>query len=204
MPFENVIPDKPLSELTPLDVKCTTTRCADNFHCFKTSQKMIEKYGKTGVCRDCGIDVVDWSRVKKNDVNDAGYTFDMMKLELLRNICWNMPLAKSIQDFARKKGKIELKNRAVKLLNRRVGKARNFNEGHQTPKDGKDIINYAQHATATCCRKCMEYWHNIPMGTELTQEQLAYCTDLVMLYVEHRMQNLTDEGIVIAKSKAKK
>ena len=195
MTFEKVKPEKSVSELTPLDVKCTTTRCGDNFHCFKTSQKMIEKYGKSGVCRDCGEDVVDWERIRKNDLKDADYTFDMMKLELLRHVCWNMPLATEIIDFALKRGKIKLREKAKKILLQKVGKAENFREGYQTPKDGREIIHYAQHATATCCRKCMEYWHNIPMGIPLSNSQLEYATELVMLYVEQRINNLTAEGL---------
>ena len=157
MAFKRVKPDKPFNELTLLDVKCTTTRCNDNFHCFKTSKEMIEKYGKDGVCRDCGTDVVDWDRIQKKDISDAGYTFDMMKIELLRNICWNMPVDALTIEFARKRGKNKLRERAKKILMQKVGKAKNFREGYQTAKDGKEIINYAQHATATCCRPCMEY-----------------------------------------------
>ncbi|MBN8674283.1 MAG: DUF4186 family protein [Chitinophagales bacterium] len=195
MAFQKVKPEKPVKDLTPLDVKCTTTRCRDNFHCFKTSQKMIENYGKTGVCRDCGEDVVDWDRIRKNDVNDHGYMFDVMKLELLRHVCWNMDLQTEITEFAQKRGKRKLRERARKILQQKIGKAINFREGYQTAKTGREIIHYAMHATATCCRPCMEYWHNIPMGTDLTNGQLDYATDLVMLFVEDRIKNLSDEGL---------
>jgi hypothetical protein len=29
----------------------------------------------------------------------------------------------------------------------------------------------AQHATATCCRGCLEKWHQIPKGRELSREE---------------------------------
>ncbi len=34
-------------------------------------------------------------------------------------------------------------------------------DGRQTPREGNTIF-YAQHATASCCRTCIEYWHGIP------------------------------------------
>lgn len=194
MAFQKVKPEKPISELTLLDVKCTTTRCNDNFHCFKTSQKMIKKFGAKGVCKDCGTSHVDWERVYKNDIKDSGYTFDRMKLELLRSICWNMSLDEATIQLATHRGRKNLKERARKILVQKVGKENNYMEGYQTPKKGIEVIHFAQHATGTCCRKCMEYWHNIPMGTALTEQQLHYATELIMLYVEQRIDNLPDEG----------
>ena len=35
-------------------------------------------------------------------------------------------------------------------------------------------IFIAQHATATCCRGCLEKWHRIPRGHELTAAQIEY------------------------------
>ena len=39
----------------------------------------------------------------------------------------------------------------------------------------------AQHATATCCRGCLEKWHGIPNGVDLSQEQLKYIVRLLMV-----------------------
>ncbi|HJB34047.1 MAG TPA: DUF4186 domain-containing protein [Candidatus Blautia merdipullorum] len=36
-------------------------------------------------------------------------------------------------------------------------------------------MNIAQHATATCCRGCLEKWHKIRKGRELTPRQREYC-----------------------------
>jgi hypothetical protein len=40
----------------------------------------------------------------------------------------------------------------------------------------------------------LEYWHNIPLGRELTEPEIGYLTDLVMLYVEERLPILTENG----------
>lgn len=36
-----------------------------------------------------------------------------------------------------------------------------------------------QHATATCCRGCLEKWHAIPKGRELTEEETQYVLDVL-------------------------
>jgi len=190
MAFKKVEPDKPVDELTPLNVKCTTTKCADQFHCFKASHKSIKKFGKAGVCRDCGADTVDWDRIHKHDPKDAAYTIGMMKTELLRFLYWDRPLDADTREHTRRRGRTKLREHAAAVLQQKIGKAKNFREGYQTPKDGHDVVHFAQHATATCCRKCLEYWHNIPAGTELSQEQLDYCTDWIMRFVETKMPDL--------------
>jgi hypothetical protein len=47
------------------------------------------------------------------------------------------------------------------------------NDGKQTPFRGHPVF-VAQHAAACCCRGCLEKWHRIPKGRELTQQEKAY------------------------------
>ncbi|MEZ0238713.1 MAG: DUF4186 domain-containing protein, partial [Methylophilaceae bacterium] len=44
------------------------------------------------------------------------------------------------------------------------------NDGKQTPFRGHPVF-VAQHATACCCRGCLEKWHRIPKGRALTPEE---------------------------------
>jgi len=37
----------------------------------------------------------------------------------------------------------------------------------------------AQHATATCCRSCLQKWHGIAKGKELTEEQIDYIAGVI-------------------------
>ncbi len=55
----------------------------------------------------------------------------------------------------------------------RLAPAEPRNDGKQTPMRNHPIF-VAQHATATCCRGCLEKWHGIPKGRELTAEEKAY------------------------------
>ena len=88
-----------------------------------------------------------------------------------------------------------LREAAEHRLRKYVGPPRSklFRDGMQTPKKGNAIF-YAQHATATCCRKCIEAWHGIPREQALTNDQIGYMTQLLMHYVDKRMPELTPNG----------
>ncbi len=181
-------------QIKTLEVVCTATSCSDDLHCFKANKKIIEQ-GKKGSCRGCGVEIVDWERLHRMDIKDAEYTFDMLEQELVRHVFLLNNLEQGVINYTLRAGRVELRKRATKVLKRSVGNAQNFREGIQTPKKGNNVIHYAQHATASCCRKCIEYWHGIPIGRELTGNELGYLTELIMQYVERRMegQNLLDE-----------
>lgn len=59
------------------------------------------------------------------------------------------------------------------FIHERLAPAEPKNDGRQTPMRGHPIF-IAQHATATCCRGCLEKWHRIPRGQPLTEEQIEY------------------------------
>lgn len=46
----------------------------------------------------------------------------------------------------------------------------------------------AQHATATCCRGCLEKWHQIPKGAELTDGQQEYVVEVIMKWIQRQME----------------
>lgn len=49
------------------------------------------------------------------------------------------------------------------LIAKRLGPAEPVKDGRQTPYRGHPVF-VAQHATATCCRTCLERWYQIPKG----------------------------------------
>lgn len=59
------------------------------------------------------------------------------------------------------------------FIRERLAPAEPKNDGRQTPMRGHPIF-LAQHATATCCRGCLQKWHGIPKGRELTAEEIEY------------------------------
>ncbi len=62
---------------------------------------------------------------------------------------------------------------ARQFVAQRLAPAEPRQDGRQTPMRGHPAF-IAQHATATCCRACLEKWHFIPRGVPLTSEQADY------------------------------
>ena len=62
---------------------------------------------------------------------------------------------------------------AEDFIGKRLAPATIRNDGKQTPYRGHPVF-VAQHATACCCRGCLEKWHRIPPGRALTAEETAY------------------------------
>src|SRR3954462_6954477 len=89
----------------------------------------------------------------------------------------------------RERGLVELRGRgqigreAAELFGARVAPANPRKDGRQTPYRGHPVF-VAQHATATCCRSCLERWHGIPRGHELTAEEQAYAVDVICRWIE--------------------
>lgn len=187
--FKRVPIEVSVESLTPLDITCGSTKCEEELHCFSLEKSSIRKQGKQRVCHECGTDLIDWSRVHKRDIRDANFIFGAMKNELIRHVFWHTEIDKKAHEKAIGEGLEKLKLRARKSLKSKVGKHTVW-DGRQTPMGGGDIVNYAQHATATCCRKCIETWHNIPLHQQLTDEQLDFFTDLVILYSKERISEL--------------
>lgn len=52
------------------------------------------------------------------------------------------------------------------FIARRLAPANPARDGRQTPWKGHPVF-VAQHATATCCRSCLQKWHGMPKGREL-------------------------------------
>ncbi len=179
---------KPLKKVT-----CTSTACDDGLHCFRQAKKRGEQHVQGGRCRDCGADLVDFPRVHKRDHKDVKYTWKSLKYELIRHHFWHLDIDLKAVNYARRKGKIGMRAAAENRLRKAVGPAEPPFDGRQTGKSGNPLF-YAQHATATCCRKCIEYWHGIPQHTALTENQIQYFTALVMGFVDHRLPNLTENG----------
>jgi hypothetical protein len=178
-----------------LNFKCTDTDCGSGLHCFKATGEMIAQ-NKTGQCRQCGIQLVNWERIHSRDIRDVENTLAMLKTEFVRHKFWHIRLSVRAINHARRKGKTGLRERLRKHLAAAIGAAHPFRDGFQTPmkENADDAIAYSQHATATCCRKCLEYWHGIPLGRELTHDELNYLTELAAKYFEDRLPSLTEHG----------
>ncbi len=82
-------------------------------------------------------------------------------------------LGRAEQAYLREKSLPVVLNHARDLVAKRLAPAEPLNDGRQTPFRGHPVF-IAQHATATCCRGCLEKWHAIPRGRELGPEEQAH------------------------------
>ena len=77
------------------------------------------------------------------------------------------------KDYLERRGLDTVMEHGEKFIEERLAPANPLNDGKQTPMRNHPIF-IAQHATATCCRGCLEKWHSIPKGHALTDEEKAY------------------------------
>jgi hypothetical protein len=172
----------------PLKISCTMSDCGNNLHCFRATRQM-KKQDKVGACRQCGERLVDWPRVHLRELSDAANTFSETKKELIRHHFWHKEIDQQVLKRAMKLGLKGLEEHARHRLEKYVAPKEYAWDGRQTPFEG-DVVFFAQHATACCCRKCIEYWHGIPQGRELTSAETGYFTELLMRYIRERLPNL--------------
>jgi hypothetical protein len=91
--------------------------------------------------------------------------------------------------YARDRATVELRGmdviraHAADLIAKRLAPAAPRKDGKQTPYRGHPVF-VAQHATATCCRTCLERNHAIEKGRELTAEEQAYVVEAICRWIE--------------------
>ncbi|OIQ81540.1 hypothetical protein GALL_366830 [mine drainage metagenome] len=88
--------------------------------------------------------------------------------------------------YLRDKGLPAVLAHAEDFITKRLAPAVIPNDGKQTPFRGHPAF-VAQHATACCCRGCLEKWHRIPPGRELTPEEAAYVRTVLERWLRTEM-----------------
>lgn len=91
-------------------------------------------------------------------------------------------------DYIREKGLEKVVEHANEFIKRRLKPANPRNDGKQTPY-GKHPVFVAQHATATCCRSCLEKWHSIPKGKTLSDDEVEYIIAVIRKWLVDRSSN---------------
>jgi hypothetical protein len=71
------------------------------------------------------------------------------------------------------------------FIAKRLAPAEPVNDGRQTPMRGHPVF-IAQHATATCCRSCLEKWHAIPSGRPLTAPEQEHVIAAIRRWLEEQ------------------
>lgn len=81
-----------------------------------------------------------------------------------------------------RKGFACVENEAQEFIRTRLASAQPKKDGRQTPMKNHPAF-IAQHATATCCRKCLKKWHRIAPGHALTISEIEYIVAIIMAWL---------------------
>jgi hypothetical protein len=87
------------------------------------------------------------------------------------------------REYLDRKGMNVVLEHAADFIDKRLAPAYPSNDGKQTPMRNHPAF-VAQHATATCCRGCLEKWHAIPTGRELSPEERRYVVSVIRRWLE--------------------
>ncbi|MFH6780890.1 MULTISPECIES: DUF4186 family protein [Methylobacterium] len=175
-----------------IKVTCTSTDCEKDQHCYLQKRK-VDGAHVFGACRSCGSQpAFDIARLRKRDIKDVSYTFAAMRHEKIREHYWSKPFDEKAAALVRKKGVDRVLSGISSRVASSIGKKANGFDGRQTKLEG-NVIFYAQHATATCCRKCLSYWHDIPADRDLNPKESKYCEDLIVAYLRERLPSIESE-----------
>ncbi len=85
-------------------------------------------------------------------------------------------------NYINEKGLEPIKKHAYDFINKRLAPYPLKNDGKQTPFKGHPVF-IAQHATATCCRKCLYKWHKIAPNKTLTNKEQEYIVNIIMTWI---------------------
>lgn len=182
-------------------ITCTTSMCDADLHCFLLTKKLAKTLGP-GSCRTCGKPLVSLQRTAERDLSDIDATFATfaaLQHECIRHYFWHVPFGQKAINYARRAGRIKLEDRIELRIRNRIGDAEPYRDGQQTPisHNRADALHFAQHAVAACCRRCAHYWHGIPTGRPLDDDEVMYLSELVRRYLRARLPDLQDEPMKV-------
>lgn len=88
--------------------------------------------------------------------------------------------------YIKDKGLDKIYEHACDFIRTRIAPDKIPNDGKQTPMRGHPVF-IAQHATATCCRGCIEKWHKFPKGIALSTQQQEYLVNIIMEWIKRQI-----------------
>ncbi len=89
--------------------------------------------------------------------------------------------------YVKQKGIDTIQRHAIDFVKNRIAPANILNDGKQTPTKNHPVF-IAQHATACCCRKCINKWHGFAQNTQLSTEQQNYLVSIIMQWIKNQME----------------
>ena len=109
-------------------------------------------------------------------------------LKLLKRSSFRSKFKLTVRDrqYIQDKGMETIRKHAFDFINLRIAPQFPNNDGKQTPMKGHPVF-IAQHATATCCRGCLQKWHRIQKGRVLSNNEVEFIANLIMGWIEKQI-----------------
>ena len=99
-------------------------------------------------------------------------------------------LTKKEQQYLAEKGIDVMRSHAESFVRQKLAPADPLNDGRQTPMHGHPVFK-AMHATACCCRDCLNKWYSVPLHRELTESEQRRIVNLLMAWIERNSERRT-------------
>ena len=74
------------------------------------------------------------------------------------------------------------------MITKRLAPENPNNDGKQTPMRQVHPVFIAQHATGCCCRSCLMKIHHISKERKLTQEEIDYIVEFLILWIKREIK----------------
>ena len=97
-------------------------------------------------------------------------------------------LRKYMKKYIQEKGIETIEQHCEDFINKNIRKYNKEKDGHQTPTKNHPVF-IAQHATATCCRGCIEKWYHISKEKELSEKEIKCIKAMIMAWIKREIEN---------------
>ena len=91
------------------------------------------------------------------------------------------------REYVKAKGMDTIRSHAEDFVAKKLAPAYPEKDGKQTPMRGHPVFK-AMHATACCCRGCLNKWYKVKKGVPLTEKQQEKIVNLLMAWIECQMK----------------
>ncbi len=91
-------------------------------------------------------------------------------------------------EYINNKGWETIKSHAADFVISRLVKIDLKKDGKQTPFRGHPVF-IAMHATATCCRGCLNKWYKIPKDRDLNNQEIKFILTLIIKWLKKEVNN---------------
>ena len=92
-------------------------------------------------------------------------------------------LTQKEQLYLEEKGMDVMRKHAEDFVRQKLAPADPVNDGKQTPMHGHPVFK-AMHATACCCRGCLNKWYRVPLHLELTESGQQRIVNLLIAWID--------------------